>query len=415
MDISPQIVADRLIDTLTGPVGLAFSLTLLGALTIGSLKQRKAKLREVESNPLVGPNVPREEKIPVVQHDPDQVDRAAVMNRVSHLAVSQDWATLAEEIADWERRLEAAPGGERYHDIGIETCLTGLRSLLDKAPRQTLADLEIAEKEVARFMERHRADPSDHILAVLAARAHIMMAETCNADFWPPAAQKQAWRQMAHHYLQAETVLSGFDPVEYMSPLLASSFYDLALGMPDGGSRIEPAFEDWIDLDPSDPAIYAHHIPILMRQNEGKADLILAEAERARDRTEGTLGHGGYALCVLPAIAEDADFRAQVDISSLAGGLMDLARSSATQAEVNWATAVLANEAEFAKDGDKRVLLSAFDSLIQRDLSVIYPRIWDREVDSIRDLLRETFGRNGTPRLSSATLYAPPETKAAVA
>ncbi len=227
-----------------GPVGIAFSLTLLGAIAVGSLKQQRRRQKAGVTTDDDSPQIPRELKIPVVQNDPDQIDCADVINRVSHLAVEGLWDVLASEIAEWEQRLEATPGGSRNHEIAVETCLTGLRALLDEAPRDNLNSLSKAVREVDRFVERHMASPGNHIIAVLAARAHLMVAASCRAEFWPEAEQGAAWREMAHHYLYAEAILEPFDPVSYMSPLLAGACYELAIGMPDGGTGKQAAFED---------------------------------------------------------------------------------------------------------------------------------------------------------------------------
>ncbi|MGI9393941.1 MAG: hypothetical protein ACR2OY_04785 [Boseongicola sp.] len=404
---------DGLASTFGGPVGIAFSLTLLGAIAVGSLKQQKSRQKDSSTDNDDTAQIPRELKIPVVQNDPDQIDCADVINRVSHLAVEGIWDVLASEISEWEQRLESTPGGARNHEIAVETCLTGLRSLLDDAPRDKLSSLSKAIREVDRFVERHMASPKNHIFAVLAARAHLMVAGSCSAEFWPEDQQGAAWREMAHHYLYAEAILKPFDPVTYMSPLLAGACYELAIGMPDGGADRQSAFEDWIDLDPSNPAIYAAHVPLFLTGQEDDIDRLLLEAERADDRTSETLGSGGYALCLIPAIAEDPSLRSKIESDRLAAGLMDLARLSGTQSEVNWAAATLAREIDESSAEERNVLLSAFDALVRRNLTVIYPRLWNMDLQDIRVLLRATFKRAGETRISENVLYTPPAATAA--
>ncbi|MEK6216951.1 MAG: hypothetical protein N2B03_06990 [Boseongicola sp.] len=413
MAIESTYIIGGLASVLGGPVGVAFSLTLLGALAMGSLRQHKARQRPdltVKDNT---PQMPRELKIPVVQNDPDQIDCADVINRVSHLAVEGNWEVLASEIANWEQRLDATPGGTRNHEIAVETCLTGLRALLDDAPRDTLSALDKAGREVDRFVARYMNSPEDHIFAVLAARAHLMVAASCSAEFWPEAEQGAAWRQMAHHYLHAEAILTPFDAVEFMSPLLAGACYELALGMPDGGNGKQSAFEDWIDLDPSNPAIYAAHVPSFLTGEDSDIDRLLTEAERADERTNEALGHGGYVLCLLPAISEDPSLRSIVEPDRFASGLMDLARLSGTQAEVNWAAATLARALDESSAEAYAVMQSAFDALVRRNLSVIYPRLWGMELKDIRERLRGTFKRAGEARISETQLYTPPAATAA--
>lgn len=401
--------SDQLVEVLTGPVGLAFSLTLIGALGVGALRLRKNEIVEQSQNPPIGPDIPREKKIPVVQHDPDQVDRSALMNRVSHLAVDGRWDELADDIAHWETRLEATPGGTRYHEIAVETCLTGLRSLLDDAPRDKLKALSLAERETGRFVDRFRASPDNHILAVLAVEAHLMMAENYRAEYWPEDIHDDAEVQRKEHLRHAGSLLSRFDPLERMSPLLAGATYALARNRGETDDTLLPTFEDWVDLDPSNPRIYAAHVPFLLdAESENAAfDALIAEAERAQERTEETLGEGGFALCVTPALAEDERLRDRVPADRLAGGLMALARSSATQAEVNIVANELAAEMSLGDDARKAVMQSAFDAIVKQELTVIYPRLWSIGLDEIRDLLSETFKRNGGPLPGIGRLYAP--------
>ncbi|QMU59605.1 MAG: hypothetical protein GKR98_16310 [Boseongicola sp.] len=343
--------------------------------------------------------------IPVVQADPDLIERAGVINRITHLAVQGEWDVLSKTIADWEERLESTPGGARHHEIAVDACLAGLRSLLDETDRTSIASLDRAEREVARFVERHCAAPQDHILAVLAARAHIMVAASCPADFWPDADRADAWRRMAHHYLKAEAILNHFDAVAFMSPLVAGACYELALGMPDGGTRLRPAFEDWIDLDPSNPEIYATHMPQLAHFCRDNPDVLLGEALRAEERTDEALGQAGYALCLIPVLDLAPEMREHIDTARFGGALMDMARMSGTQSEVNWAAAILDHESQFGSEERRATIQSAFDALVRRNLTVIYPRIWNDELQNIRARLAETFQRAGTPKVTVGQYY----------
>ena len=400
MPIEPASYLTSLTDTLSGPVGIAFSLTLLGALTLGSLRGfRHAALAE-RAKPMSTSELARELLIPVVRNDPDLVAHAAVANRVSDLFARCEWAQLSLEISTWERRLDATPGGTRHHDIAIETCLMPLQTCLDEAPRNTLDDLEDANAMIADYVARHTEAPEDPVHAALAACAHMLVADNCRAEFWPESESKRAWRYMAQHFLAAEAILSRFDPVEHMSPLLASANYELALGMPDGAARLRPAFEDWIDLDPSNPAIYDIHMPQLFGDGPINLRVFKAEADRAEARTSETLGKGGYALCVLPALADCPELRAHVDAKRLSEGLMDLARLSGTQADVNWAASVLLKEIEQSSAESQDVYRNAFDALVRRHLGVIYPRLWHIPLDQIRARLGDTFTRTGAPKIT---------------
>ena len=272
-----------------------------------------------------------------------------------------------------------------------------------------MSGLAAAEREVKRFVERFERAPDNHILAVLAAEAHLMTAESCRLDYWPDEAHGEASEKRLAHLRDAATLLNTFDPVEKMSPLIAGGLYTLARYQHEGRETLLPTFEDWVDLAPSNPRIYAAHAPHLLQADTPTAafDALMAEAERAMDRTEETLGQGGFALCVVPALAEDPELREIIPADRLAGGLIALARTSATQAEVNIVVSELANEMRYGTSARKAGMQSAFDAVVQHDLTVIYPRLWMIELDDIRDLMSTTFKRLGSPLPIIGRLYAP--------
>ena len=399
--------------TLSGPVGIAFSLTLLGAITVGSLRALGRDALKERTNAIGTSDIPRELLIPVVRNDPDLVAHSAVANRVSDLFARCEWSQLSLEIKTWERRLDATPGGTRHHDIAVETCLMPLQSCLDEAGRNSLDDLVEAENMVADYVARHQEARDDHVHAVIAACAHMLVGDNCRAEFWPEAEKARAYRHQAQHFLKARAILSRYDATSMMSPLLAGANYELALGTPDGQTRLPKLFEEWIDLDPSNPSIYSIHMPQLFADGPIRLTVLAAEADKAEERTRETLGVGGFALCVMPAVADCPELRDHVDVERLSNGLLDLARLSGTQADVNWAAATLALESTFGDKARRNALQTAFDTLVRRHLGVIYPRLWHIPLEDIRGLLAETFERSGAPKITENPDYPVYSAKAA--
>lgn len=377
------------------PLDPAFAVPAVGLALVGAAGYARLRTRRVlpASPPrLPAPRVARELLLPVIDGDPDQNARASVLETLSVSAVAGDWAGLARQIAEWEGALDATPLGERYHDIAVDSCLLGLETLIDDAPRSDLDGLVQAEREVARFVERHRALPDDHILAALAARAHIAVGTACDTDHWPEDQHRDAWRRMARHFLAASGILERFDPLERMSPVLGEACYLLAEGLPDSAARIRPAFDDWIDLDPSSSRTYSRHVRNLTAERYGSDDELLTEADRAEDRTSDTLGAGGYALFWMPLLSDERRARlARAD--RLAVAIRDLALMSGTQAEVNWAAATLATEADRRGADERPPFQAAFDALALGALGMIYPALWDEPIDRIRQRLAEAYAR----------------------
>ena len=327
--------------------------------------------------------------LPIENDDPDFRECSALSQHIADLMTDNEWLEISNKISAWEARLASSPGGTRYHEIAVRTCLSGLHGLIDDAPRTALSDLDAAGVEVSHFEDTHRQSPDNHILALLAARAHIALGEACAADDWPESERKAAWRQMAQHFIAAGEILEPFDAVAHMSPLLAEAHYLCALGAPGGDSRLWPLFEDWIDLDPSNSGIYDAHVAALVAHDMLTGDEVLHEADAALKRTEDTLGFGGYALFFMPLLVEYDSARDLVDPELFAAALMDLASMSATQAEVNHAAATLLTEMETDDEAVASVYRDTLILMIRRHLKVIYPRVWPISVEEIQALVAE--------------------------
>ena len=336
----------------------------------------------------IAPSEDIPEDLPVEHEDPDLVERVAVSRLVADLMMADEWVEVGTQIAEWEDRLAAAPGGARFHDVASDTALSGLQSLIDAAPHDALENLGEAEIEVGHFINTHERNPECHVLAALAARAHLALGEACRADHWPDALRKDAWRRMAHHFLAAGEILKDFDPLAYMSPLLAEAHYMHALGSPGGMQQLPFLFEAWIDLDPSNPSIYERHAEQLADPEVVSDDTILNEAEKALERTESTLGAGGYALFFLPLLELRDGARSLLDADLFATAMLDLASLEASQAEVNQTANALA--AEMRMSGNTcDAMNDTLYLLIRWHMNVIYPRLWTLPEDSIQSLVRD--------------------------
>ena len=114
-------------------------------------------------------------ELPVETEDPDLVERVAVSRHVADLMLADEWTEVGTQIAEWESHLASAPGGARYHDVGVDVALSGLQSLIDDAPFTALGNLDAAEAEVGHFIDTYQRNTDSHVLAALAARAHLAL------------------------------------------------------------------------------------------------------------------------------------------------------------------------------------------------------------------------------------------------
>lgn len=328
------------------------------------------------------------DELPVEREDPDLIERVAVSRHIADLMLADEWTQLGDDIADWETGLAMAPGGARYHDVASDTALSGLRSLIDALPNTELSDLDEAEAEVGHFIDTYERQPDNHVLAALAARAHLMVGEACRADLWPEDLERDAWRRMARHFLEAGEILKNYDALAYMSPLLAEAHYRQALGSPGGAHRLDDLFKNWIDLDPSNPLIYEVRADSLADADVYSDDLILAQADEALERTEDTLGTGGYALFFMPLLERREGARDLLDADLFSGAMLDLASTEATQAEVNQTANALASELRVSGSANS-AMNDTLLVLIRWHLDVIYPRLWSMPENTIQTLVRD--------------------------
>ena len=375
---------------LTGLTILAFLASLGGAIFIGTRKKRNAEGRMAKKFGEIPKDetTPSPRTLPVVSDDPDLAERASVAQYIAKLMLADEWTEIAQQVSHWENQLAATPSGARYHDIAADVALSGLQSLIDEAPRQSLADLREAEIELGHFIDTYQRATDSHILALLAARAHLAIGDACRADQWPEALKRQAWRHMARHYVDAGEILRNYDPLAHMSPLLAEARYLQALGSPAGSHRLPKLFENWIDLDPANPAIYDKHAEHLADPDVVSDEAILTEADRALDRTEETLGFGGYALFFQPLLKLRDGARHLLDADLFASAMLDLASMEASQAEVNQAANALAVEVR-ADPNQNLALSDTLYLMIQSHMEVIYPRLWTLPQDDVQALVKE--------------------------
>ena len=329
------------------------------------------------------------EALPIEHDDPDYRECVAISQRIAKTMIADEWLEIADKMSTWESNLTSTPGGTRFHDIAARTCLSGLQGLIDDAPRNSPDDLADAEIEVSHFVDTHRQTPSNHILALLAARAHIAIGEAYSSGDWSKDMRRAAWRQSAQHFMAAEEILKPFDAIAQMSPLLAEAYYLQALGAPGGEGLLPTLFQDWIDLDPSNSSIYDTHVAAMVAYDLLTGDDVLREAEEALQRTEKTLGFGGYALFFAPLLVEYDSARDLLDPELYAAALMDLASRSATQAEVNNSAAALLTQIEAADEETAAAYRDTLIMMICRHLKVIYPRLWPISVEEIQEFAAE--------------------------
>ena len=117
-------------------------------------------------------------------------------------------------------------------------------------------------------------------------------------------------------------------------------------------------------------------------------DMVLAQADEALERTEDTLGAGGYALFFMPLLERREGARDLLDQDLFSSAMLDLASTEATQAEVNQTANALASELRVSGDANS-AMKDTLLVLIRWHLDVIYPRLWSVPEAAIQTLVRD--------------------------
>lgn len=343
-------------------------------------------------------------KLEVNHNDPDRVERRAVAGHIAGLMLEDEWIEIGDQIGEWEAQLASTQGGIRFHEIGVDVALSGLQSLIDEAPHTDLGDLEEAELELNCFVDTYESAPDNHVLALLAARAHILVGLAYRADHWPDESHKEAWRRMARHYVSAGEILSQYDARALMSPLMAEAQYMQGLGSPGQAHRMPDLFDNWITLDPSNPAIYAAHAVWLSDPKNANDAQIEELADAAIERVSATIGMGGYALFYQPLVSTRDNARDLYGPELFATAVLDLATMSATQAEVNRMADALAGEIRAIGADAPVALQDTLYMLIKNEMNVLYPQLWTISEDAIRSFVSQAT--DALPDLDDAYGYA---------
>jgi hypothetical protein len=244
--------------------------------------------------------------VPVMRIGPEKTEWQCVRDDHAAMAAAGEWPDLLEALRYTDQERVMASGGRRVAPLISEGMRSGLTGALSRA------DWTAAKAELTLLEDVFDTNPEDYCAAQVLAQAHIDMA---NATRSPTAAQlsRDAWSEAAAHFAAAEDLLTLFDPIEEMSPLLAGTRYALVPGIEDGGSVCREWYEDWVDLDPEDAAAHATHAVNMLPGWYGSLAAFEREARRAVRLTEGLTGKAAYAVFHISAAETLGDLSPTLD------------------------------------------------------------------------------------------------------
>jgi hypothetical protein len=329
--------------------------------------------------------------VPVMRIGPEKTEWQCVRDDHAAMAAAGEWPDLLEALRYTDQERVMASGGRRVAPLISEGMRSGLTGALSRA------DWTAAKAELTLLEDVFDTNPEDYCAAQVLAQAHIDMA---NATRSPTAAQlsRDAWSEAAAHYAAAEDLLTLFDPIEEMSPLLASTRYALVPGIEDGGSVCREWYEDWVDLDPEDAAAHATHAVNMLPGWYGSLAAFEREARRAVRLTEGLTGKAAYAVFHISAAETLGDLSPTLDHELFFEALGDFQSATGCQVRANVAAHLLAGMAmAFRKAGPTAAwhltkTRAALSDVLWNRLREIQLDCWDTGNQTLAFAMAEVFG-----------------------
>jgi hypothetical protein len=160
----------------------------------------------------------------------------------------------------------------------------------------TRKDWTAALAEIETLEGLYDRNPDDYCAAQVVAQGHVDFANARRKSAPQGQLSREIWSEGAVHFERAETLVTLFDPIEEMSPLLAGTRYGLVPGIEDGGAVSREWYEDWVDLDPEDATVHAAHAVNMLPGWYGSLSGFERAARRSVRMTEAVTGKASYAV-----------------------------------------------------------------------------------------------------------------------
>ncbi len=329
--------------------------------------------------------------VPVMRIGPEKTEWQCVRDDHAAMAEAGEWADLLEALRYTDQERVMASGGRRVAPLISE----GMRAGLTRAIAQ--GDWISAKAELAVLEEVYDRHSEDYCAAQVLAQAHVDLA---NARRSPTAAHlsRDDWAEAASHYEQAELLVTLFDPIEEMSPLLAATRYALVPGIEDGGSVCREWYEDWVDLDPEDAAVHAAHAVNMLPGWYGSLTAFEKEARRAVRLTDGVTGKAAYAVFHIAAAEALGDLAPTLDHEYFFEALADYQSATGCQLRANVTADLLSGMAlAFRKAGPTAAwhltkTRAALSDVLWNRLREIQLDCWNTDSQALAFAMAEVFG-----------------------
>jgi hypothetical protein len=329
---------------------------------------------------------------PVMRLGPERTEWACVRDDHAAMAAAGEWGDLLEALRYTDQERVMASGGRRVAPLISE----GMRAELSNAIFQ--GDWTAGAAQLAILQGVFDKNPDDYCAAQVLAQAHIDLAVAKRTLSSNGQLSRDAWAETAAHYAKAEDLVTLFDPIEEMSPLLAATRYALLRGIEDGASVCREWYEDWCDLDPEDAAAHAAHAVNMLPSWYGSLSAFEREARRAVRMTDSVTGKAAYAIYHLAAAKELGDLAPTVDYEYFFAALGDYQTATGCQHRANVAAHLIAGIAsDFRKEGATATYhltktRAALSDMLWNRLREVHLDCWTSGTDRLAFALGEVFG-----------------------
>lgn len=329
--------------------------------------------------------------VPVMRIGAERTEWQCVRDDHAAMAAAGEWSDLLEALRYTDQERVMASGGRRVAPLISEGMRAGLSSAIARS------DWTAAKVELAVLEDVYDRNAEDYCAAQVLAQAHVDLA---NAKRKPTAADlsRDAWAEAAAHYEQAELLVTLFDPIEEMSPLLAGTRYALVPGIEDGGSVCREWYEDWVDLDPEDAAVHAAHAVNMLPGWYGSLSAFEREARRAVRLTDGVTGKAAYAVFHIAAAEALGDLAPTVDHEFFFEALADYQSATGCQLRANIAAQLLSGLAMAFRNAGPTAAWhltktrAALSDVLWNRLREIQLDCWDSGNQTLAFAMAEVFG-----------------------
>jgi hypothetical protein len=340
--------------------------------------------------------IERRVDVPVQARSPEQDEWSEIERGFAALADEGLWMSLLDRLRGVDQSRQRFASGKRYYECALAGAIDPVTRHLGEPAR-----IDAATAALTPLTTLHIGNLNDYMPAVLLAHALIEIGWAVRGPLPPGETPRDAKDAARVFFSRAEAVIESFDPILENSPMLAEARYRLAPGVEEGTEFLRDWYEDWADLDPSNPGMLATHASFLTPEWYGDYDEIEREARRAAKRAADGLGAGAYPCFWQAPLEADPSAVVRIDPEMFVAGTHDLLEGNRSQALVNDFVSLLfrltlptsletPEQAERAQPIRER-LAEGLREVILRHLTELQAPIWGIAETDIRRALAHVF------------------------